>query len=98
MLLQEFGNRIKRILSPSSSSTPEKQEATASISRQDRAGSITQLQSDVTRLQHEIADLSVSSDSVSPGVDNPATSKHMDVLQRELEQTQQSLAKLQGRV
>jgi|SRR5215207_5068759 len=98
MLLQELGDRIKRTLAPSSSRTPEKKEQAASTTRQDRAGAIAQQQNDVHRLQHEIADLSARSDSDSPDTDKSATAKQMDALQKELEQTQQSLAKLQGRV
>jgi predicted nucleic acid-binding Zn-ribbon protein len=98
MLLQDLGDRIRRALAPSSSPTAEKKEQAASTSRRDRAGNIAQLQSDVTRLQHEIATLSVHSESGSIDVDTTATGKQIDALQQELEQTQQSLAKLQGRV
>ena len=73
-------------------------EKSASTTRQDRAGAIAQQQNDVHRLQHEIADLSASSDSGSPDMDRSATDKRVDALQKELEQTQQSLAKVQGRV
>ncbi len=98
MSLQELGERIKRTLAPSSSRTPEKQEEAASTSRQDRAGSIAQMQSDVSRIQHEIADLSANSANSSSAVDKATTDQQVDALQHELEQAQQSLAKLQGRV
>jgi predicted nucleic acid-binding Zn-ribbon protein len=98
MSLQELGDRIKRTLAPGSARTAEQTEKTASTTRQDRAGAITQQQNEVHRLQHEIADLSASSDSGSPDVDKLATDKRIDALQKELEQTQRSLAKLQGRV
>ncbi len=94
-MLQELGDRIKRTFAPNSATTAEKQEQTASTNRNDRAGSITQLQGDVSRIQHEIADLSANG---TTGADKTATDKQIDALQKELEQTQQSLAKLQGRV
>ena len=98
MLLQELGDRIRRTLAPSSSRSAEQVEKSASTTRQDRAGAIAQQQNDVHRLQHEIADLSAGPDSDSTVVDKTATDKRVDALQKELEQTQQSLAKLQGRV
>ena len=98
MSLRELGDRIRRSFAPNTSNTPEKREHTASTARQDRAGAVVQLQDDVHRLQHEIADLSASSDSGSTDVDQAATVKQIDALQKELEQSQQSLAKLQGRV
>ena len=98
MLLQELGDRIKRTLSPGTARTTKPVQKTASTSRQDRAGAITKHQNEVHRLQHEIEDLSASSDSGSPDVDKLATDKRIDALQKELEQTQRSLAKLQGRV
>ena len=98
MFLQELGDRIKRTLSPSSSDTAEKQEQTASTNRSDRAGSIAQLQSDVTRLQHEIADLSASLENGLSDVDKAAATTHIEALQKELEHSQHELAKLQGRV
>jgi peptidoglycan hydrolase CwlO-like protein len=98
MLLQELGDRIRRTLAPGSARTAEQVEKSASTTRRDRAGTIAQQQNDVHRLQHEIADLSASSDSGSPEADKLATDKRIDALQKELEQTQQSLAKLQGRV
>jgi peptidoglycan hydrolase CwlO-like protein len=98
MMLQDIGARIKRAFAPSAERTAEKKEKSASTTRQDRAGTIDRLQNEVHRLQHEIADLSVRSESGSPDVDKTATDKQIDALQKELEQTQQSLAKLQGRV
>jgi predicted nucleic acid-binding Zn-ribbon protein len=90
--------RIKQIFSPHTQRSSEHVEDAASIARRDRAGSITQLQNDVHRLQHEIAGLSQQSESDLTAVDKSANDKHIDALQKELGQTQQSLAKLQGRV
>lgn len=98
MLLQDIGNRIRRSLAPSTTNTPEKREHTASVARQDRAGTVVQLQDDVHRLQHEIADLSQSPENGSNEVDQAATDKRIHELQNELEHAQQALAKYQGRV
>src|SRR5687768_12232530 len=98
MSLRELGDRIRRSFAPKTSNTPEKREHTASTARQDRAGAIVQLQDDVHRLQHEIADLSQNPESGSSELDKAATDRQIDALQKELEQSQQSLAKLQGRV
>ncbi len=90
--------RIKRIFSPLTQRSSEQVEDAASVARHDRAGSITQLQNDVHRLQHEIAGLSQHAESDLTGADKSANDKQIDALEKELGQTQQSLAKLQGRV
>jgi len=98
MSLRELGDRIRRSFASDTPDTPEKREHTASAARQDRAGTVVQLQDDVHRIQHEIADLSRSPESGSNEVDQAATDKRIDTLQKELEQAQQALAKYQGRV
>jgi predicted nucleic acid-binding Zn-ribbon protein len=90
--------RIKQIFSPLTQRSSEQVEDAASVARHDRAGSVTQLQNDVHRLQHEIAALSQKSETDLTTADKSANDKQIDALQKELEQTQQSLAKLQGRV
>lgn len=90
--------RIKQIFSPLTQRSSEQVEDAASVARNDRAGSVTQLQNDVHRLQHEIAGLSQKSESDLSEADKSANDKQINALQQELEQTQQSLARLQGRV
>jgi predicted nucleic acid-binding Zn-ribbon protein len=98
MSLRELGDRIRQSISPSPARTAEQREESASTTRQDRAGSITDLHDDVHRLQHEIADLSARSENGSSEEDRAATARQIEALQKELEQSQQALAKLQGRV
>jgi len=98
MSLRELGDRIRRKLSPSPSRTAEQREESASTTRHGRADSITHLQEDVHRLQHEIADLSASSENGLSDVDKAAATKQIESLQKELEHSQHELAKLQGRV
>lgn len=98
MSFRDLGDRIKQTLGAGGSRTAEQVEQSASTNRQDRAGSISQLQSDVSRIQHEIADLSASSEIGLSDVDKAAAATQIGALQKELEQSQQSLSKLQGRV
>ena len=90
--------RIKRIFSPLTQRSSEPVEDAASVARNDRAGSILQLQNDVHRLQHEIADASRTSENDSSTTAESSNDHRVSALQKELEQTQQALAKLQGRV
>ncbi|HET9661348.1 MAG TPA: hypothetical protein VFP05_13510 [Thermomicrobiales bacterium] len=98
MSFQNLGNRIKRTLSPLTQRSSEKVEDPTLLARQDRAGTVTQLQNDVHRLQHEIADASQTSENGSNETGAPSPDQRVVALQKELEQTQQALAKLQGRV
>lgn len=91
-------DRIRRTFSPLTQRTSEQVEDVASVARHDRAGNVTQLHNDVHRIQHEIADLSQKSASDSTEADKVATDRQIEALQKELTETQQSLAKLQGRV
>ena len=90
--------RIKQIFSPLTQRSSEQVEDAASVARHDRAGGVTQLQNDVHRLQHEIADLSQKAESDPIEADKAAADRQIEALQKELTETQQSLAKLQGRV
>jgi predicted nucleic acid-binding Zn-ribbon protein len=90
--------RIKRIFSPLTQRSSEQAEDAASVARHDRAGGVTQLQNDVHRLQHEIADVSQKSESGLSETDKSANDRQIEALQKELTETQQALAKLQGRV
>jgi predicted nucleic acid-binding Zn-ribbon protein len=90
--------RIKQIFSPLTQRSSEPVEDAASVARNDRAGSVLQLQNEVHRLQHEIADASRTSESDSNETADSSNAPRVSVLQKELEQTQQALAKLQGRI
>jgi predicted nucleic acid-binding Zn-ribbon protein len=91
-------DRIKRTLSPLTQRASEKGEDPTILARQDRAGTVTQLQNDVRRLQHEIADVSQNAESGSSETDKASSDNQIVALQKELEQTQHALAKLQGRI
>jgi hypothetical protein len=68
-----------------------------SAARQERAERVRWLQSEVHRLQLAIADLSKQQRDAIIG-ENSSSEAELGVLQDELVQTQQALAKLQGRV
>jgi predicted nucleic acid-binding Zn-ribbon protein len=90
--------RIKQIFAPLTQRSAEHVEDAASVARNDRAGSVLQLQNDVHRLQHEIADASRTSENGSSEPTETSNDHRVSALQKELEQTQQALAKLQGRI
>jgi hypothetical protein len=98
MFLFDLRNRIKRTLSDRASQSTGKQQPSAMTTREDRAHVVLQLQNEVHRLQHEIAELSQAPQLNAVAGENGTTAARVRRLQKELTETQQSLAKLQGRV
>jgi hypothetical protein len=98
MFLFDLRNRIRRALSDRASHSPDKQFQSAISAREDRAHVVLRLQDEVHRLQHEIADLSQAPQPNGGTGENGKVEAQLHRLQKELTETQQSLAKLQGRV
>jgi predicted nucleic acid-binding Zn-ribbon protein len=98
MSLFDLQNRISRALSDRGSQSSDKQQPSTIATREDRAQVVLQLQNEVHRLQHEIAALSQAPQLDVVAVENGTTEAEQRRLQQQLTETQQSLAKLQGRV
>lgn len=98
MSLLDLQTKIKRALSERGTPPEGAQRELATTTRVDRAQHVTELQDEVHRLQHQIADLSQSEPAtVSAGSDADVTAQ-ISALQVELVEAQHALAKLQGRV
>jgi hypothetical protein len=98
MFLLDLRHRIQRRRTDRSDRRQETQRQSASSSRQQRAEEIRRLQDEVHRLQLEIADLSSLQEGSSVVGERDNAEAQMHMRQDELEQAQQALAKLQGRV
>jgi len=103
VVLKELQERAKRYLSRPAPRTPEQTRTSAADARHDRAGAIAALQQTVSRLQHEIADLSRATDGATApptgGNGEPAPdAARLSTLHAELRRSQQDLAQYQGRV
>ena len=90
--------RLKRLSPPPFDRRVDGEKSSATFDRASRAEQIRQLQSEVHRLQHQIADVSTPQPPDAAG-DVPAIDqRHVHELEAELTRTQRTLASLQGRV
>ena len=96
-MLRKARNWLERTFSPKTSPTPEQAERSAATARHDRTGVLTDLRSEVRRLQQEIKDVSDALDGPA-GDGRTAHEKRLATLHRELEQKQRELSRLQARV
>lgn len=94
MLLRDLRDRVTRHLAPQPPQTPDQTRRTAAEARHDRAGTVADLQQEVRRLQHAIAELS----RPALGGADPSTDAQLTTLHGELERTQRDLARFQGRI
>ena len=96
-MLRAVRDWLQRTFSTKTPPTPEQAERAAATARHDRAGNITELRSEVRRLQQEIKDVSDSLERLT-GAERTAQEGRIASLQRELEQMQRELGGLQARV
>ena len=97
-MLRRLRRWAERAFAPRAAPTPEQARRAAGEARQDRAGTVDDLRSEIRRLQQDIKDVS---DALESGPTGDARSVHtgrLASLHRELDQKQRDLAKLQARV
>lgn len=96
-MLRNARDWLQRTFSPKTSPTPEQAERSAAATRHDRTGVLTDLRSEVRRLQQDIKDVSDVLDGLA-GDGRTAHEKRLASLHRELDQKQRELSQLQARV
>ncbi len=97
-MLRALLDWAKSQVSRSAPPTREQAQDAAQEKREDRASLVTSLQAEVRSLQQAITDLTSGQES---GIEDPkplADRRKLDALERQLEQKQQELGRLQGRV
>jgi hypothetical protein len=98
MFLLDLRKRLQRRWFDRSEQPHESPQQAATNARERRASNVLHLQSEVHRLQLEIADLSRTQQRAAGSAEGSNAEARMLGLQEELVKTQQALAKLQGRV
>ena len=88
---------LERTFAPKTPSPREQGQRTTTTCRQDRAGTIVDLRTEVRRLQQEIKDVTDSLDGLA-GDARTAHEGRLASLHRELEQKQRELGGFQARV
>lgn len=96
-MLDSLRDWLKRFRSPNASPTAHS-ATTGDAARHQRATTVAALRDDVSRLQQEILALSNALDGHSSGDAHKAGREQLVALERQLTETQQALAKLQGRI
>ena len=96
-MLDSLRDWLKRFRSPTASPTAHS-ATTGDAARQQRASRVAALRNDVSRLQQEILTLSNALDGHTGGDAHQAGRERLVALERQLTETQQALAKLQGRI
>ena len=87
-----------RVFSTQELPTPEQAERAAGRARQDRAGTIDDLRSEIRRLQQDVKDVTDALDGGPTGDGRAAHEGRLASLHSRLEQKQRELDRLQARV
>ena len=97
-MLRGLRSWVARAFAPQAPPTAEQAERAAARARQDRAGTIGDLRSEIRRLQQDIKDVSDALDGGPTGDARTAQEGRLASLHRQLEERQRELARLQARV
>lgn len=97
-MLRGLRDWVERTFAAKPPPTREQSQQAAEQVRHDRAGAIDELRSEVRRLQQGIKDVSDSLGSDITGDQRTAQEARLASLQRDLEQKQRELSRIQGRV
>ena len=97
-MLKELLDWAKKRLSPGEPPTREEAQDAAQEKRETRALSVTTLQAEVRHLQQEITDLTAVQSSGNENADRQVDQTKLALLEKQLEQKQQALSRLQGRI
>ena len=96
-MLRRLRRWAERAFAPRAAPTPEQARRAAGEARQDRAGTVDDLRSEIRRLQQDIKDASDALDGLA-GAERAAQERRLAALHGDLERTQRELDRFQARV
>ena len=97
-MLRKLRGWVERAFAPRAAPTPEQARRAAAEARQDRAGTVDDLRSEIRRLQQDIKDVSDALASGPAGDAHTVDEGRLASLHLELDRKQRELARLQARV